>query len=221
MAADLESLVTEIKRFATAARRDHPIPVDFEATLRRFNLSVTSLKPHIRHALSGSELVPTFIDLPSMGRETIAVLPLLGEELSGKADRDAKPYIPASFPEFPSRHTYRFTPQDDTFSRDPKKTREEAAKVAQQGEDALRRLVRASKLRKQKEVKSLVEQDTHGKERFRLWEATMRRFMGVGSRGEHADEVEIADHSMIVNGDSVFLRREFPRGTKISGPGRI
>lgn len=100
--------------------------------------------------------------------------------------------------------------------RDSKKIREEAARTAQQGEDALRRLVRASKMRKQKEVKSLVERDVHGKERFRLWELTMKRFMTAEGNGEHADAVEIADHSMIVNGEAMFARKEVPRFGKRS-----
>lgn len=138
-------------------------------------------------------------------------LPLLGSELSGQADKDAKPYIPSSFPDFPSKHTYKFTPQDDTRSRDSKKIREEAALNAQQGEDALRRLVRASKMRKQKEAKTLVERDNQGKERFRLWESTMKRFMGGNSKDAATGQVEIADHSMIVNGDAAFSRKDVSR----------
>ena len=102
--------------------------------------------------------------------------------------------------------------------RDSKKIREEAARTAQQGEDALRRLVRASKMRKQKEVKSLVERDVQGKERFRLWELTMKRFMAADGGTEHADAVEIADHSMIVNGEAMFSRKEVPRfGKRAAG----
>lgn len=137
-------------------------------------------------------------------------LPLLGAELSGQVDRDARSYIPKSFPDFPSRHTYKFTPQNDSRPRDSKSIREEAALNAQQGEDALRRLVRASKMRKQKEAKLLVERDSQGKERFRLWESTMKRFMG-GVRTDSAGQVDIADHSMIVNGDTIFSRRDASR----------
>lgn len=217
---DVESFIQETKRFALVSRREYPTPVDFEHTLRRYNLSTSSLQPHLKHRLRDVEPSRTYVDPSFADVEGHTTLPLLSEELSGQADKACKPYIPSNFPEFPSRHTYSFTPQEDLTIRDPKKTREEAAKTAQQGEDALRRLVRASKMRKQKEVKSLVEQDVQGKERFRLWEATMKRFMGVDARGDHADETEIADHSMIVNGEALFARKEGSRLGKRLGTGR-
>ncbi|KAG6060308.1 hypothetical protein E4U17_004617 [Claviceps sp. LM77 group G4] len=213
---DLNSLIEETKRFALASRRDHPIPSDFEAVLRRFNLPVSSLKPHLKNPLPTVALAPSYQYVHEADEEAYATLPLLGPELSGQADKVAKKYIPSYFPEFPSRHTYKFTPQEDINTRDSKKIREEAARTAQYGEDALRRLVRASKMRKQKEAKSMVERDRHGKERFRLWETTMRRFMGAEQRGENAEQVEIADHSMIVNGDAVFARKEITRAGKRS-----
>ncbi|OAQ81126.1 bromodomain associated domain-containingprotein [Purpureocillium lilacinum] len=218
----IESMIEEVKRFALAARREHPIPTDFELVMGYYNLTTRSLRPHLKNPLPQSEVAPKFQVLPTADNEALATLPLLSDELSGQADKDAKQYIPSSFPDFPSRHTYRFTPQEDTSVRDSKKIREEAARTAEQGEDALRRLVRASKMRKQKEVKSLVERDTEGKERFRLWEATMKRFMGaeagLRSDGAAADQVEIADHSMIVNGDTVFARKEVARmGKRVGG----
>lgn len=211
-------MIQEVKRFSLAARREHPIPTDFELMMGYHNLTTSSLRPHLRNPLPRYRLAPTFHAIRAADDDALATLPLLGEELSGQADKDSKPYIPSSFPDFPSRHTYRFTPQEDTGARDSKKIREEAARTAEQGEDALRRLVRASKMRKQKEVKSLVERDIQGKERFRLWEATMKRFMGADAalRGEAsaADQHEIADHSMIVNGDTFFARKEVARMSK-------
>ena len=208
---DLESLIEETKRFALSSRRDHPVPMDFEAVLRQFNLSTSSLKPHLKNPLPAASLVPRYKNVNLSDQDAYTALPLLGAELSGQADKDARAYIPTSFPDFPSRHTYKFTPQEDSNARDSKKIREEAARTAQHGEDALRRLVRASKMRKQKEAKALVERDVQGKERFRLWESTMRRFMGVDNGGENSSQVEIADHSMIVNGDAMFLRKEVSR----------
>jgi transcription initiation factor TFIID subunit 8 len=124
--ADLESLIEETKRFALASRRERPTPVDFETVLRRYNLPVASLKPHLKHPINRAELPPKYIDT-ALDKEAYVVLPLLGEELSGQSDKDSKPYIPSAFPDFPSRHTYSFTPQEDTKARDPKKTRQDCA----------------------------------------------------------------------------------------------
>lgn len=184
------------------------MPVDYEKMLRRNNIAVSSLKPHIRHPIPKHRTAPGYDNELITLDDEIITLPLLGPELSGQPDKDRLHHIPKSFPDFPSMHTYKFTPQEDTSVRDSQKTREQAARTAQQGEDALRRLVRASKLRKQKEVKTLVEKDEQGKERFRLWELTMKRFMGLEGQKPSADQGEIADHSMIVNGDATFSRRE-------------
>ncbi|OAR02578.1 hypothetical protein LLEC1_00331 [Akanthomyces lecanii] len=209
--AYLESIIEETKRLAIASRREHPTPSDFELMLKHHNLPISSLSPHLRNPMS-IDPTPNLV-YTSNGHKSAEFkpLPLLGSELSGQADKDAKLYIPSSFPEFPSKHTYKFTPQDDTRSRDSQKIREEAALNAQQGEDALRRLVRASKMRKQKEAKTLVERDNQGKERFRLWESTMKRFMGGNSKDIVTGQVEIADHSMIVNGDVAFSRKDVSR----------
>ncbi|EHK40526.1 uncharacterized protein TrAtP1_003836 [Trichoderma atroviride] len=206
----LSSIIEEVKRFAISSRREAPIPSDFELMLRHHNLTISSLKPHIKGRLSNQDVTNRSENLITID-DTFNSLPLLGEELSGQPDKESKAFIPASFPGFPSTHTYRFTPQEDRRTRDSKQIREDAAKSAQLGEDALRRLVRASKMRKQKEVKSLVERDSQGKERFRLWESTMKRFMGGDRFREHADKVEIADHSMLVNADAKFSRREVSR----------
>lgn len=185
--------------------------MDFEAVLRRFNVPTSSLKPHLKNPLPADAYTPRYKSVHVADQDAYTSLPLLGPELSGEPDKKAKSYIPSNFPDFPSRHTYKFTPQEDTNARDSQKIREEAARTAQQGEDALRRLVRASKMRKQKEAKTLVEKDVQGKERFRLWELTMKRFMGAENRGENTDNIDIADHSMIVNGDAIFARKEVSR----------
>lgn len=189
------------------------MPVDYEKMLRRNNIAVSSLNPHIRHPIPKHRTKPKYSEDIITLDDELVTLPLLGPELSGQPDKNRLQHIPKTFPDFPSMHTYKFTPQEDENIRDSQKTREQAARTAQQGEDALRRLVRASKIRKQKEVKTLVEKDEQGKERFRLWEMTMKRFMGLEGQGQkgEADQGEVADHSMIVNSDAAFSRRELSK----------
>ncbi|KAF4121005.1 Transcription factor TFIID complex subunit 8 C-term [Geosmithia morbida] len=213
----IESIIGEAKWLAHSSRREYPTPVDYEKTLKRHNVSVSSLKVHLHPPIPKSKAAPQYTEAITLDDEPFVTLPILGPELSGQDDKDSKPHIPKTFPAFPSKHTYTFTPQEDVNTRDSKKLREQAAKTAQEGEEALRGLVRASKMRKQKEVKSLVEKDLQGKERYRLWEMTMKKFMGMESRGEHSDQVEVADHSMIVNSDSAFSRKEVSRLGKREG----
>jgi len=207
----LASLMSDAKWIAQSSRRSVPVPTDYERVLSRHNIPVASLKPHLRPPIPKAQRLPDYAEAITLDDDAWTTLPLLGPELSGQPDKESMLHIPATFPAFPSKHTYRFTPQDDANARDSQRVREDAARNAQQGEDALRRLVRASKMRKQKEVKSLVEKDSQGKERFRLWELTMKRFMGVENRGENIEQVDIADHSMIVNSDAVFSRKEVPK----------
>lgn len=205
------SMIQDIKALSLASRREHPLPSDFAAVLRRFNLPISSLKPHLQTPVELPKLLETEPHVAApMSMDGFTPLPLLGKELSGAADKGAKAYVPSSFPAFPSQHTYRFTAQEDDNTRDSQKVREAAAINAQQGEEALRQLVRASKMRKQKEVKSMVQQDNEGKERFRLWESTMTRFMTNNTPAAQG-QAEIADHSMIVNGDVIYLRKDVSR----------
>jgi hypothetical protein len=111
---------------------------------------------------------------------------------------------------------------DEIPHGDPKKMREAAAKEAKAGEGALRRLMRASKIAKQKEVWSAAQRQPARRDRYNLWEAAMRELIEDDTRskgkeivpaGLHGDKgrFEIADHSMIVNTEKVCYREDLPR----------
>lgn len=237
------------------------MPRDFEQSLKRFNLTTTSLKPHRKPPIPIWKRLPKWEPLPTADLLD-QDLPILGDELDGAPDKTSKQYIPSSFPAFPSIHTYRYTPESvdavtvsedwgafnpDTtpsqtvdgsqappqpFQRplapdeiphgDPKKMREAAAKEAKAGEGALRRLMRASKIAKQKEVWSAAQRQPARRDRYNLWEAAMRELIEDDTRSKgkemapaamHGDKgrFEIADHSMIVNWEKNCYRRDVPR----------
>jgi hypothetical protein len=259
--------VEDVKAFANAARRSYPVPTDFELTLKRFNLTTSALKPHIRPPIPKPKRQPVYEPL-EIETATDTFLPILGEELSGRTDKKSKAHVPNAFPSFPSIHTYRYTPEvkeynppnedwgdfapeiasqsisqfhtpDDPQSQtqprvkrplapeevphgDPKKIREAAAKEAKYGEQALRKLMRASKIARQKEVWSTAQRQPQRRLRQELWETSMKDFIeeDVRAKGLQVEDgaihgtlgkFEIADHSTIVNAEGRYYRKEVQR----------
>ncbi|CAK7215102.1 hypothetical protein SEUCBS140593_002417 [Sporothrix eucalyptigena] len=121
-------------------------------------------------------------------------------------------------------------------TRDPKHIREAAAVEAKQAEEALRGLMRASKVNKLKEVRAAADRSSLNKKRYTLWEAAMRELIvdskqqqqrkggasaggsqaidgspSVAKRAVAALREEIADQSMMVNAEKMFHRKEIPR----------
>lgn len=112
---------------------------------------------------------------------------------------------------------------DEIPHGDPKKMREAAAKEAKAGEGALRRLMRASKIAKQKEVWSASQRQPERRDRYNMWEGAMRELIEEDTRSKGKEMVaaamqgdkgrfEIADHSMIVSTEKACYRQELPRG---------
>ncbi|SPO07136.1 uncharacterized protein DNG_09830 [Cephalotrichum gorgonifer] len=220
----LQSFIEALKLRSYSARREQPNPVDFEATLSRFNLTVDSLKPHLSPPISRDLLVPETHEISLAGGGFLSPLPTLTDDLSGRSEKEEKGYIPSQFPEFPSRHTFVSTPRDDNQTRrDVKRANEDVSKAAKQGEDALRGLLRASKIRQQKEVRSQVQSHDASRERYRLWELAMEKMMKAQGQDGGAPEADmamadkIADASMIVNSSTQFMRRESARAVRGAG----
>lgn len=209
----MATFTEHIKRLAESARRSQPIPTDFAHMLRKHNVPLSSLKPHLKNPVARKKLETSYFDplpvTPQTDYFRIASTKWLGEELDGDVEKKEKVWIPEGLPAFPSKHTYRFTPKE-TAAADPAKKRAEALAAAQKGEKALRTINRATKMSQQKELRELAQKDPLSKERYDAWEAMMRSMMpqhGNSSR----DRQDIADHSVIVDSSLQFRRREVPR----------
>ncbi|KAJ4390401.1 hypothetical protein N0V85_007256 [Neurospora sp. IMI 360204] len=124
--------------------------------------------------------------------------------------------------QLPTKIPKRPLAPDEIPRGDPKKIREAAAKEAKAGEQALRRLMRASKIAKQKDVSATAQREPARRERYALWEAAMRELVEDDTKAKgrevapaamHSQQgrVEIADHSMIVNADKGYYRKELAR----------
>lgn len=126
-----------------SSRRIQPIPQDFEHALTRYHLSPDDLLPYLKSPPT-VEPTPTLLLSPPPKEDAFKAIPFLGPQLSGEDDRARSAYIPKHFPEFPSKHTYRYTPVFTEREADPRKIRERATEDGRYGEEALRKLARAA-----------------------------------------------------------------------------
>ncbi|KUJ18147.1 uncharacterized protein LY89DRAFT_717752 [Mollisia scopiformis] len=196
------------------ARRSFTNPLDYQYALAEFDLPIASLEPHLRPPIAADKLLIQLEPLPAEEEPTSTprIDLLLGGDLSGEPDKLARPYVPKKFPSFPSKHTYKWTETESARETDPRKIREEAAKAARHGEEALRRLMKVAKAGKEKDVKIAASKDPKSKERHKLWEQTMEDLVSgqayLGKIGQHAGEED--DRGLIVNADRLFYRKGAP-----------
>ncbi|KAK6070295.1 bromodomain associated protein [Seiridium cupressi] len=208
----IATFAEHLKRFAEAARRSNPTPTDFAHMLRKHNVAISSLKPHLQNPVK-KKVEPTYYDplpiTPQTDYFRTTSTEWLGDELDGNMEKQAKPWIPEGLPAFPSRHTYKFTPRE-TAALDPAKKRAEALAAAQKGEKALRTINRATKMSQQKELRDLAQRNPMSKERYDAWESMMKAMM-PDNGSSLRDRQDIADHSVIVDSSMRYRRREVPR----------
>jgi len=206
-------LLSQVTTSMLNSRRPQPTPLDFAHALKKFDLPFASLEPHLKPPVSVSRLRLEQDPLPVQGIDPKYLGKLLGDELSGESDRVAKTYIPKNFPSFPSKHTYKWTERVSERVTDPRKIREEVAKNARQGEEALRRLVKVSRAGQDKDIRRAASKDPKTKERLELWENAMES-MTKGRRPSGEDE----DRYMIVNSDKQYWRKGAPKRRAPPGP---
>jgi hypothetical protein len=142
-----------------------PIPQDFEFALQRAHIGTDELLLQIPSTTTPPDPIPALLPSPPPEDENLfgafLGMPILGDDLSSEDDRRRNSYIPAHFPQFPSKHTYCFTPVYTDRETDPQTIRELGTEDGRHGEEALRKLARAA------------FKDTHvsgvGKGEKRLW----------------------------------------------------
>jgi transcription initiation factor TFIID subunit 8 len=201
------------------ARRSLPTPLDFKYALEEFDLPIASIEPHLHPPIPRSKLLIQLEtlpveELPTSSSDILLRHELNGESLSGDKDKNDKPYIPKKFPSFPSQHTYKWTDKESARETNPRKIREEAAKAARQGEEALRRLTRVSKVGREKDVKKIANKDPTSKERHEIWEKAMEDLVTAKPLSTGEGTSQEADQSMIVNANSAFFRKGAPAKRK-------
>ncbi|KAK8054057.1 bromodomain associated protein [Apiospora saccharicola] len=211
----LMTFIADLKTYAEASRRHDPTPTDFEKVLRQHNLGISYLQPHLVNPVlkkKKEKLNAQFYDPTPTSKETdyfkIRSTDFLGPELDGDEERQEKRWIPQTLPSFPPKHTYRFTEAEPTIP-DPEKKRVQAAAEARKSEEALRHMERASKQSIHKETAEKAKRYKYSKERHENWEATMKAFLPASGTGTGTQEV--ADHSIVVDYNASFMRRDVPK----------
>lgn len=140
---DVMAFTSYVRQSMLASRRVQPIPQDFEHALKRHRLSPDDLLPHLKSP-SSVEPTPALLPSPPVEEDAFPTVSFLGPQLSGEDDRARSAHIPAHFPQFPSKHTYRSTPVYTQRESDPRRIRERATEDGRHGEEALRKLARAA-----------------------------------------------------------------------------
>jgi transcription initiation factor TFIID subunit 8 len=172
-----------------SARRTETVTSDWVHALKAVGMVGSSIVE--KHLDTGS--VPPSLLQPSFSPPRPPSPPphdldgLLGPDLSGKADKDARKYIPAHFPSFPSKHTWKATPVYTSRESDPRKIREKATEEGILAEQSLRKLMAAqkaglqgNKARKQRRSKRMKKSDA-------LWQDAMN---DLQADEEEREEIE-------------------------------
>ncbi|KAF2713041.1 hypothetical protein K504DRAFT_461623 [Pleomassaria siparia CBS 279.74] len=172
----MRNFLSQVKKSMSSARRTETVPTDWIYALTSSGITGSS---QLEHHLDSGEIPPSLLQ-PNFAPPEPAEPPpadlegLLGPGLSGKADKESKKYIPAHFPPFPSKHTWKATPVFTERENDPRKIREKATEEGILAEQSLRKLMAEQKkglqnmkVGKRKRSKKMIQSD-------RLWEEAMK-----------------------------------------------
>lgn len=134
--------LADVRQSMLSCRRTQAIPQDFLQALHTHQLSLRSLLPHLDPPVSPSRTQFPLQLEPAQDNDE-QHLRFLGPLLNADPDEKLRAYVPKHFPELPSKHTYKATPEYAEHEQDPRKVREKATEEGTLGEEALRRLVGA------------------------------------------------------------------------------
>ena len=140
--SDMAQYLADVRQSMLSCRRTQAIPQDFLQSLHTHQLSLRSLLLHLDPPVNPLRTqIPLQTDAIEDNDEQH--LRFLGPLLNAGPDDEVRTYVPKHFPELPSKHTYKTTPEYPKYEQDPRKVREKATEEGRLGEEALRRLVSA------------------------------------------------------------------------------
>ena len=186
----MTNFLTQVRKSMSSARRTGTVAHDWVYALAASGLRGSGpLEQHLDTGdIPPSLLQPHFEppappEAPPPDTES-----LLGAGLSGKADKETRPYIPSHFPPFPSKHTYKATPVFTDRENDPRKIREKATEEGILAEQSLRKLMAAQKAGIQKRNVGKRKRSKRMKESDKLWQEAMTDLIVDEKQNEKEEE---------------------------------
>ncbi len=209
--------LTDVRQSMLSSRRTRAIPQDFLQALHTHQLSLRSLVPHLDPPVPPSRS-QFALAAEATEEEKNHERPFLGPELNGASDERARLYVPRHFPAFPSKHTYKATPEFLEREKDPRRIRERATEEGRMGEEALRRLVGPGS--DKPNLMTGPKAESMRKRTEELWRETMQTLVSTGGdamegpekdkhRDQHPGEPSKGGSrvSTAVNADKRFWRK--------------
>ena len=170
---DMAHYLADVRQSMLSCRRTQAIPQDFLQALHTHQLSLRSLLPHLGPPVNPSRTqFPLQVDIAQGNDEQH--MRFLGPLLNADPNEKLRAYVPKHFPELPSKHTYKATPEYAQHEQDPRKVREKATEEGRLGEEALRRLVGAGARKSANESQHIRKLQSARAARDRLWIETMQ-----------------------------------------------
>lgn len=175
----MRTFLSQVRKSMSSSRRIETVPHDWIYALKASGIHGSSdLEPHLDTGeVSPQVLQPSFPPPEPAEPPPPDLEGLLGAELSGRADKESRKYIPAHFPAFPPKHSWKASPVFTQRENDPRKIREKATEEGILAEQSLRKLMAAqkaglqgNKARKQKRSKRMKESDA-------LWQEAMKELI--------------------------------------------
>ena len=184
--SDMRGFLSDVRTSMTSARRTSALPHDWVYALTSAGIhSSSSLEPHLDTGDIPTSVLQPHLTPPDPPEKPPPDLEgLLGAELSGRADKETKKYIPSHFPAFPALHTWKATPVYTQRENDPRKIREKATEEGIQAEQSLRKLMAAQKAGMQGDKAQKQRRSKRMKASDKLWKTAMEELLEEEEREE-------------------------------------
>lgn len=194
----MQKFLTDVRTSANGARRADATPLDWIYALKKNGIPGSGpLEQHLDTGpIPPSFLQPTF-DEPETDAPPEVQLTSLLDELSGRADKEKRAYIPSHFPDLPPKHTWMSTAVVTKREIDPRKIREKATEEGILAEQSLRRLMAAQKagLHKGDNARK-VRKSQRIRQSDKLWQEAMHSLLSEEEKREDAARRQLEEDLM-------------------------